>query len=429
MPDTLLMTRLVSVVAASLLLGSAAVTAQTPASADEEAPPAYVRRGDHVEATYEAYVERLGRYQTRLRRHLEADAPDLAATLTKTPPTPVEYGYLVVPSFSVTEPGAPATPRSNGYNWPWTNTMLDREQTKLAAAEQSLDTVDGKTEAERRAIYEQLTDGYGALERGQRLVDQHLKHNRFWQQVIAEDRDRFERQTVLHDAVVRREALRRSRGEAGITDETRADYDRQMAELDTQIEEGQPGPAAPGYIQITEHGPRRRVLRVPLYTDIPDTEFVAAAVQAIESAWSVDVDGIEYRLELDLRTLTPEELYRPDAPPARGTHIDVTEHVKRFPLDGGVLTTGANRTYAIPGRYVAVGPSPLVSRTMAHEFGHILGFTDRYLRGARDLGRAGFGILEIVPDSRDIMAAPASGLVRRSHFDTLIAAVQATAKP
>jgi hypothetical protein len=63
---------------------------------------------------------------------------------------------------------------------------------------------------------------------------------------------------------------------------------------------------------------------------------------------------------------------------------------------------------------------------VAHEFGHILGFTDRYLRGARDLGRAGFGIIEIIPDGLDLMAAPISGLVRASHFDTLIEALNGT---
>ena len=386
-------------------------------------------RGDHVEATYKAYVKRLERYQTRLRSYLEVDAPDLAETLTKQPPKPVDYGYLIVPNLTVVEANSPAKPRSVRYSWPWTSQMLDREQTTLSTAEQTLDKVDGMTSKTRRETYEQLTDGYSALERGQRLVDQHLKHNRFWQRVIAEDWDRFERQTVLHEAVVDRERALEHLRATGITAEAKADYDRQLAELGTQIEDDQPGPAAPRYIQIIENGAERRVLRVPLYTDIQDAGFVAASVAAIESAWSVDVDGIAYRLELDVRTLTPEELYHPDAPPERGTHIDLDEHVKHFPRDGGVLTTGSNRTHAIPGRYVAVGPDPLSSRTVAHEFGHILGFTDRYIRGARDLGRAGYAILEIVPDALDIMAAPASGLVRSSHFDILIAAVSATAEP
>ena len=207
MLDTVLMSKLVATAAATLLLTSAIVTAQTPESEKEETPPAYVLRGDQVEATDEAYVKRLERYQTRLRSHLDADAPDLAVKLEKKPPTPVEYGYLIVPPFSVNERSAPAKPRATSYHWPWTSQMLDRQQTQLAAAEQSLDKVDGMTPEQRRATYEQLTDGYAVLERGQRQVDQHLKHNRFWQKAIADDRPRFERQRVLHDAVVGRERL------------------------------------------------------------------------------------------------------------------------------------------------------------------------------------------------------------------------------
>jgi hypothetical protein len=422
MSDIAQIVRVAIAVVAPMIMATTVVTAQTTEPEQEKTPPPHVLRGDQVEATYKAYVQRLARYQTRLRSHLQADAPDLAEKLKKEPPKPVEYGYLVVPAYSVREPAAPSRPRSAGYNWPWTSQMIDREQANVATAEQTLDKVDGLAEAERRTTYETLTDGYPTLEKGQRLVDSHLKHNRFWQQVIADDRPRFERLRVLHDAVVERGRLLAQARAADVTPDNKASLEQRAAALAKQVEDGQPGPAAPDYIQIIENTPQRRVLRVPLYTDIPDAEFVTAAVTAIESAWSVDAEDIEYRLEVDLRTKTPEELY-PDMPPERGTHINLNAHVKLFPADGGVLTTGSNRTYAIPGRFVSVGPSPLNNRTMAHEFGHILGFTDRYLRGARDLGRSGFGIMEIVPDGRDIMAAPGSGLVRQSHFDQLIAAV------
>ena len=250
-----------------MLLASTVVAAQTSAAKDEETAPAYGLRGDDVEATYEAYVKRLGRYQTRLRSHLDADAPDLAETLEKAPPRPVDFGYFIVPKLTVAEPRPPSTPRSAVYSWPWTNRMIDREQTTLSTAEQTLDTVDGMTLDRRRETHEQLTDGYGALGQGQRLVDQHLKHNRFWQQVIAGDWDRFERQRVLHEAVVKRERLLKHLRDTRVTAETTADYDRQIAALDPQIADGQPESIAPRYIQIIENGPRRRVLRVPLYTD------------------------------------------------------------------------------------------------------------------------------------------------------------------
>ena len=431
MPDTLLLTRLAALAVAMPILASTVVAAQAPPAADPvDAPPPYVLRGDDVEATYEAYVARLARHRSRLLRYLEADAADLAERFAKKPPpAPVAYGYLIVPEITVNEPAAPRAPRSSVYTWPWTSQILDREQAKLAAAEQALDQVDGMTVDQRRETYTQLTDGYTSLEQGQRQVDSHLKHNRFWQKAIANERPRFERQRVLHNVVVERERLLGQLRDGELTAEEKARLEQRVGELTEQITAGLPPPAAPRFVEIVENTPQRRVLRVPLYTDIPDPEFVAAAVTAIESAWSVDADGIEYRLQVDLRTITPETLYQPDPPPAHGTHINLTEHAARFPDDGGILTTGSNRTYAIPGRYVAVGPGSIPSRTIAHEFGHILGFNDYYLRGGKDMGRAGFAIMEIVPDGLDIMAAPSSGLVRQSHFDALITALSATAAP
>ena len=120
------------------------------------------------------------------------------------------------------------------------------------------------------------------------------------------------------------------------------------------------------------------------------------------------------------KSVNPQHLYRPAPPPDLGSHIDIKAHVARFPTDGGVLTTGANTTYAIPGRYVVLGPEALSSNVLAHEFGHILGFKDGYFRGYRDLGDAGYEVLEVVPDPGDIMHAPERGKVLRAHFDRLI---------
>ena len=407
---------------ACLTVGAVIAWPAAAQPADEAEPPiaAYIARGDMVEATYEAYVERLKRYQARLREHLEADAPDLAEQLTEEPPTPVPYGYQIVPEFTIAEATEPTPPRSGGYSWPWTNQVLDRQQTALANAEQHLDQVDGMTPETRRQTYEQLTDGYDALEAGQRQVDQHLKHNRFWQEVIANDWGRFEQQIILHDAVVEREQNRHLLATRNMANESTEQVKAKIAALDTQIEEGQPEPTAPSFIEIVENTPRRKLFKVPLYTDIPDADFVRASVEAIETIWQLEADGVAYRLEVDLRTMTAADVYGEDPTPADGEHIVLNDHVARFPTDGGVLTTGSNRTYAIPGRYVAVGPSPISNRTMAHEFGHILGFTDRYVRGARDMGRAGYNILEIVPDGRDLMAATNSGYVQSAHFESLI---------
>src|SRR5207248_3553812 len=112
-----------------------------------------------------------------------------------------------------------------------------------------------------------------------------------------------------------------------------------------------------------------------------------------------------YLLELDIRPVAVEELYKDSAVPQRGDRIDVRSHAARFPADGAVLTTGAQTTHSLVGRYVALAPGDVSKRTLAHEFGHVLGFRDGYVRGYHDLGDQGFEILELTSVFDDIMSA------------------------
>jgi hypothetical protein len=57
----------------------------------------------------------------------------------------------------------------------------------------------------------------------------------------------------------------------------------------------------------------------------------------------------------------------------------------------------------------------------AHEFGHLLGFRDAYLRGAHDTGVDGFVVTELVVDHTDIMGNSGTGSVKPDHFERLIA--------
>ena len=79
--------------------------------------------------------------------------------------------------------------------------------------------------------------------------------------------------------------------------------------------------------------------------------------------------------------------------PARSTAIDMKEHLARFPADALILTTGGESTHAWVGHYIALGPNPITRRTLAHEFGHLLGFSDNYLRGYDGDSRDPFGVV------------------------------------
>ena len=139
---------------------------------------------------------------------------------------------------------------------------------------------------------------------------------------------------------------------------------------------------------------------------------MAKAKTAIEQLWQVQDGDLKYLVAIDIRKVPPIV--------EQGTRIDVRAHATRFPEDGAVLTTGAQTTHSLVGRYVALAPGDLSTRTLAHEFGHILGFRDGYIRGYRDLGERGFEILELTSVFDDIMSAPREGHVQPEHFKLIV---------
>jgi hypothetical protein len=162
---------------------------------------------------------------------------------------------------------------------------------------------------------------------------------------------------------------------------------------------------------------------VRLYTDIEDEAFLSAAKAAIEEMWQASEAGVQYAVEIDLHRAPASQLYEAGNIPGRGDHLDLQRHAARFPTDGAVLTTGAESTHSFVGRYVALGPGDLSRRTLAHEFGHLLGFRDGYIRGYRDLGDGGFEILELTSSFDDIMTAPRQGRVQAAHFKLILEAL------
>src|SRR5205814_4070320 len=132
-------------------------------------------------------------------------------------------------------------------------------------------------------------------------------------------------------------------------------------------------PNVPAFLKIGRSTPGRVIIRVPVYTDIDDDEFLAKAKSAIEETWQVQDGDTMYLLEIEIHKRPPTAEH--------GARIDVRAHSSEFPEDGAVLTSGAQTTHSLVGRYVAVAPGDLSTRTLAHELGHVLGFRDGYIRG------------------------------------------------
>ena len=124
-------------------------------------------------------------------------------------------------------------------------------------------------------------------------------------------------------------------------------------------------------------------LKVPLATDINDSEFRREFAGAVDSYWNQSpwarLNGVRFALVWhDVAA---------DSDFARGKRT-MAQHLSGFPKDEVGLTTGGQATGVI-GNVLVLAPGSVNGRTLAHEFGHLLGFADCYYRTWRSTGWAG----------------------------------------
>jgi hypothetical protein len=361
-------------------------------------PAAYAREGDRIEQEFRAYRERLNSFFTLLRGLIDQQPASTTATLPRLQPqdapAPVNsrFGFGMLPRIVDALPAANPPISVFNYSWPITDGYIAGENVKLGQAEAQLRNVSTGSSgsgASKTDLIGNLILDYRKLLTNQRTIDQYIQYNQFWQRSIAQDRPRFDRLTKLYELL------------------KSDDPDTAQA-----IREVLGKPEVPSFIHVDRSKAGAVLLRVPLYTDIDDEEFLAKAKSTIEEFWQAEDGDVRYRIEIELHKVTPT--------PQKGDRIDIRAHAMQFPDDGAVLTTGAQTTHSLVGRYVALAPGDLSTRTLAHEFGHVLGFRDGYIRGYRDLGDQGFEILELTSVFDDIMSAPREGHVQAAHFKLLL---------
>jgi hypothetical protein len=380
------------------------------ASATVRAP--YLKRGDQLEAKYAAYRKELEVFYKDLRRRVEKAAPGLRSKLE--PPAEVPYGYQILPRIVADTPatGTNARIKLSPFSWSRTDSLLVRDRGKLEMLKPMLsDARNG-----RPPDYAKLVDEYRKLEAGQKLIARQIQYNRFWQGDVATHAWWYGKLKSLQAVALERERLNDSLPRVGAPVKT--NLRRRVDSLSRLIDAHLEKLPIPKFVRV-DALPRRWVVRVPVYTDIQDSVFIERFQQAVEEGWHVRDKDDDFRVELEMRRVSPSALYRGGQVPRRGAHIDLEAHAKRFPADGMILTTGANATRALD-RTILLSPHATKRSTLVHEFAHMLGFKDGYFRSFEDRGPEGYEILEVILDPHDVVAAPEAGIVRRDHFEQIL---------
>jgi len=359
-------------------------------------PPPYAREGDRVEQEFRVYRDRLNAFFNSLRGIVgqqPASTTSLLPPLQQQDAPPVaaaaRYGFGILPR--IVEAPPPANPPVSvfSYSWPITDGYINGEKIKLDQIEGEIRSMSSGSNQPNSAQISSLILEYRKLLTNQRTIDQYIQYNQFWQRAIAEDRRRFDQLTKVYELMKSNEP------------------DTAQA-----IREVLGKPDVPSFIKIDRSKPDYVIVQVPVYTDIEDQEFLMKAKSTIEELWQARDGDLTYLVEIEFRKVPPKA--------ERGERIDVRAHSSEFPEDGAVLTTGAQTTHSLVGRYTALAPGDVSTRTLAHEFGHLLGFRDGYVRGYRDLGDSGFEILELTSVFDDLMSAPREGHVQAAHFKLIL---------
>jgi hypothetical protein len=361
-------------------------------------------------------LDRLQEHRDRMASDLErarlrlvelAVARDDRQALERLSPLrPQTAGYGILPEIVEDAPTAPSRPTERTYS---VERLTAECASDIRDAEALVDAVATSDPPQLSPMVTEFERLRGRLDYLQSQLAYHVK----WQRSVVEYAPYFAERNRLVAEARRMNVLL----EAGQT-EAAATIGLELSDTLAPLR-----PAAGLRLVRTSSG--ETILPVTVLTDITDDGFLAAFSDAVKSAFCESPAARDrgFAIDLDFCLIEPEVLY-PQGPPQPGAAVDIQDHLRRFPAEALVLTTGATSTHAFTGRAVLLGPSRITRRTLAHEFAHLIGFSDAYLRGydGRPDGDYGVVVVEWSGFTDDLMGGSHGGLVTTAMIDRLVAA-------
>jgi len=337
-----------------------------------------------------------------LEQAIARDDREAVKRLSPLPPRPRPSGYGVLPEVGKDGPLSSVQPTERTYS-------LQRLLGGLAADfRQAAVLADGGMAEEHFA---RSLDEFERLRGQLNHLEEQLAYHAKWQRSVVEYAEFFAARNGL---------VTEARRMAGLLATGESDEAARIgAELSEQLAPLRPTPG----LRLVRGEAGGVTLPVTVHTDIADRDFLAIFREAVEAAFceSEAARSRGFALDLELRHVNPGDLY-PEGVPPPGAAIDVEIHLQRFPAGTVVMTTGAESTHAFTGRGILLGPSPITRRTLAHEFAHLIGFDDAYLRGydGRPDGAFGVVFVEWTGLSDDLMGNSDGGRVTSEMIDRLV---------
>lgn len=353
----------------------------------------------------EVLADDLESSRTALLARAEEEDPTLVPRLEGPPPTDRPPGWGVLPERRDDGPFTTQTPRERSY-------ALRGISVNFVSAFRDGRILADRTARRQEANLESAVQDYERLSKDLTNLVDHLSYHEHWQaQVLTSEAFYVDRNEIV--------AAVREMTELSASD---GDPDR-IAALREQVREGTSRIDVAKGLAIEHAGDGSLVLPVTVHTDVDDAEFREVFLTAIDEAWNKAEASLSRRftLRVDFEVHAVDDLYPEDAP-EKGDAIVLDDHVARFPPDGLVMTTGAASTHAWKGRSLLLGPAPITPRTLAHEFGHLLGFDDGYVRGFDGDPDDAFGVVfvEWTGLRNDLMANSRGGRVTEGLIDRLV---------